>query len=113
MTKIKPKPRPRITSFDSRLFANLRKANRPLPVKRLARRLDASWKTTNDHVKKLEGMRVLKTTRTVRRTNVSINPAIFSNVIRKPQQTTRKKPTKTQLQNLAKGRKVLARKRKK
>ncbi len=83
MVKPKRKPRSRITEFDSRLFANLRRANRPLPVKRLAMRLDSSWKTTNEHVKKLERMNVLRTNRSIRRTNVSINPDVFGNVKRK------------------------------
>ncbi len=82
---VKPRAKPkrkspapsRITAFDSRLFANLRRANRSLPIKRLAKRLDSSWKTTNDHVTKLEKMKVLKTKRTVRRTNVSIDPSIL------------------------------------
>ncbi len=65
---------PRINSTDSRIFANLHKAKRPLPVQRLAKRTDLSWKTTNDHIKKLEKMGILRTKKTIRKTNVFIAP---------------------------------------
>ena len=70
--------RTRITSTDSRIFASLHRAKRPLPIQRLAKRTDLSWKTTNDHVKKLERMRILKTRKTIRKTNVFIDPRFRS-----------------------------------
>lgn len=76
-SEIKNLPQFEITEFDSRLFGNLIKANRPLPVKRLAQRLHSSWKTTNNHVTKLEKANVLITNRSIRRTNVSVDPDIL------------------------------------
>ena len=71
--KLKAK-KPKITSTDSIIFANLYKANRPLPVQRLSKRIDQSWKTTNDHVKKLQGLKIVKINKTIRKTNVSLEP---------------------------------------
>lgn len=65
---------PRITSTDSRIFANLHKAKRSLPVQRLAKRTYLSWKTTNEHVKKMQKMGILRTKKTIRKTNVFIDP---------------------------------------
>ncbi len=82
-TKIKSRKQLRITSFDSRLFADLHKAKRPLPIKRLSERLDSSWKTTSEHVKKMERLGILKTKRSIRKTNVSINPELLNALRRK------------------------------
>lgn len=69
---------PRITSKDSQIFADLRKARRPLPVGKLAKRIDASWKTVDKHVKKLEELGVVNTKKSIRRTNVSLNPKFIA-----------------------------------
>lgn len=75
--QIKKISRPRVTSLDSRIFADLHKAKRPLPVQRLAKRLDVSWKTANEHVKKLKRLGVLNTKKSIRKTSVSINPSLL------------------------------------
>lgn len=65
---------PRITSTDSRIFASLHRAKRPIAVQRLAKRADLSWKTANEHVKKLQKMGILRTRKTIRKTNVFLDP---------------------------------------
>ena len=80
---VKQKKKPRITSLDSRLFADLHKAKRPLSIQRLAKRTDTSWKTVRDHVKDLEKMGVLRTKKTIRKTNVFIDENILKDLIRR------------------------------
>ena len=72
--KIKKRIRPRIDKLDAELFGSLFRAKRPLSVKKLATRTDMSWQTANKHIKKLEGFNVVKTKKSIRKTNVSINP---------------------------------------
>lgn len=69
---------PRITSKDSQIFADLNKARRPLPIGKIAQRIDSSWKTVDKHVKKLEKLGVVNINKSVRRTNVSLNPKFVS-----------------------------------
>ena len=76
------KTKPRITGTDSKLFASLYKAKRPLPIKKLSERADFSWKTTNDHIKKLEKMNIVKIKKTVRKTSVFIDPK-FATILKK------------------------------
>lgn len=69
----KPTNKNRIRPLDSKIFSDLYKANRPLPVKRIAKRINVSWPTVDKHVKKLQELKVLDVNKTIRRTNVSIN----------------------------------------
>lgn len=79
MKKIK---KSRIDNFDSKLFGSAFKARRPLSIKRLATRTDMSWQTANKHIKKLEKLNVFTTKKSIRKTNVSINP-IFLKTLKK------------------------------
>ncbi len=63
----------RINNIDSKIFANVLKARRPLSLGKISKRTDFSWKTVKDHVIKLEKLGVLKTNKTIRKTAVSVN----------------------------------------
>lgn len=79
----------RLTKIDKDIFASLAKAKRPLPVKRIAKRVDISWPTAKQHVKKLEKMGVVKTNKTIRRTNVSITDDLKREIKRLRRSTRR------------------------
>lgn len=71
-----PKKRPikRISNIDSRIFASLVRARRPLPVKQIAQRTNVTWPTAKSHVEKLRKMNVLKIEKTIRKNRVTIDP---------------------------------------
>ena len=71
--KTKKRIRPRIDKLDAELFGSLYRARRPLSIKKLAQRTDMSWQTANKHIKKLEGLKVLNTKKTIRKTRVTID----------------------------------------
>ncbi len=81
--KIKTRIRPRIDKFDAELFGSLFRARRPLSIKRLATRTDMSWQTANKHIKKLEKFKVLNTKKSIRKTNVFINPSLLKSLRKK------------------------------
>ena len=70
----------RITGLDSRIFASLVKAQRPLPVKQLAERVDITWPTANKHIQKLVKLNVLVIEKTIRKNRVQINPKFINNL---------------------------------
>ncbi len=80
---MKLKKQNRITSFDTRLFGSLYRAKRPLSIKKLANRTDMSWQTANIHVKKLEKLGVVGTKKSIRQTNVFIDPILFKSLMKK------------------------------
>jgi len=63
-----------IRKIDSDIFSTLHNAKRPLPVKKIAERIDVSWPTANLSVKKLRDMKVLRIKKTVRMSKVDIDP---------------------------------------
>jgi predicted transcriptional regulator len=67
------KKKNRITSTDSRIFGSIYRANRPLPIKRVATRVGVSWPTARNSVNKLSSMGVLVKDQSIRRTNVAVN----------------------------------------
>ena len=67
------KKQSRIKPLDSKIFASILKARRPLPVKKIANRVNVSWPTANRHVEKLKKLGVLKTKKSIRRTNVEVS----------------------------------------
>ncbi len=73
----------RINKNDSTIFANLFKARRPLPIKRIATRTGLSWPTTRDHVKKLQEFGILDIQKSKRRNNVSINQNYLNDLKRR------------------------------
>lgn len=70
----------RITGLDSRIFASLLRANRPLPVKQIANRVNVTWPTANLHLKKLEALNVINNVRTIRKNRVSISPKFIESL---------------------------------
>ncbi|KKK87412.1 hypothetical protein LCGC14_2753490 [marine sediment metagenome] len=64
----------RINNIDSKIFASIVKARRPLSLGKLSKRTDISWLTIKNHVQKMEGLGVLKTQKTIRKTAVTVNP---------------------------------------
>lgn len=73
-------PRKRITGLDSRIFASLLRANRPLPVKQIAQRVNVTWPTANLHIQKLAKLNVLNNTKTIRKNRVSIDPRFIEHL---------------------------------
>lgn len=78
----------RITNIDSRIFADLIKAQRPLPVKQIAQRTNITWPTANQHIQKLAKMNVVKVDKTIRKNRVAIDPKFIAqlkmkNIIKK------------------------------
>ena len=57
----------RINNIDSRIFANLVKAQRPLPIKQIAKRVNVTWPTAKIHINKLEKMKVVNVEKTIRK----------------------------------------------
>jgi DNA-binding transcriptional regulator GbsR (MarR family) len=53
------------TSID--ILADIVKAKRPLSVSKIAERTGFSWKTTNEHIKKLKTRRLIECNKTKRR----------------------------------------------
>lgn len=72
----------RINKTDSKIFADLFKARRPLSVGKIATRTDLSWKTVKDHVEKLEKLKVLNIEKTIRKNRVKIDPKFISELRR-------------------------------
>lgn len=77
---VKTRTRPRIDKLDAQLFGSLFRAKRPLSVKKLAQRTDMSWQTANKHIKKLENFKVLNTKKSIRKTNVFIDPLFLKSL---------------------------------
>lgn len=82
------RPIKRITNIDSRIFADLIRAQRPLPVKQIAQRANITWSTANQHIQKLAKMEILKVNKTIRKNRVVINPKFITqlktkNIIKK------------------------------
>lgn len=78
---IQAKNRKRITGLDSRIFASLLKAQRPLSVRQIAKRVDITWSTANVHIQKLIRLNVLSIDKTIRKNRVYVNPK-FTNYLR-------------------------------
>jgi len=70
----------RITGLDSRIFASLLRANRPLPVKQVAKRVGITWPTANLHVQKLANLNVLNVVKTIRKNRVKIEPKFLEHL---------------------------------
>jgi len=71
----------RITGLDSRIFASLLRAQRPLPVKQIANRVNVTWPTANLHVQKLAKLNVLTNSgKTIRKNRVSISPQFMDSI---------------------------------
>lgn len=70
----------RITGLDSRIFASLAKAQRPLSVKQLAERVNITWPTANKHIQKLIKLNVLIIEKTIRKNRIQINPKFINNL---------------------------------
>lgn len=92
-----PKPkqliRKRITAIDSRIFADLLKAQRSLPIKQIALRNNITWPTANLHVKKLQNFKVLNIEKTIRKNRVSVNPKFvldINKILLKEKRNTRR-----------------------
>lgn len=81
MTTPKQPIRKRINSIDNRIFADLLRASRPLPIKQIAQRNNITWPTANLHVQKLSKFNVLDIEKTIRKNRVSVNPKFISNNI--------------------------------
>lgn len=56
-----------LTNNAIRILADLCRAKRPLPVKRIAERTNVSWKTANDNIKILEKRKLVKCKKSKRR----------------------------------------------
>ncbi len=80
---VKKRKRNRIDSFDTRIFSSLHKARRPLSLGALSKRTDISWPTMKKHVIKLEKFGVLNTKKTIRKTNVFIDPGFLKSIGKK------------------------------
>jgi predicted transcriptional regulator len=68
----------RITRIDSHIFASLVKAQRPLPIKQIAKRVDITWSTAKIHVQKLVKLNVLTIEKTIRKNRVQIDPKFIN-----------------------------------
>jgi len=87
------RPLRRINNIDSRIFANLLRAQRPLPVKQIAQRTNITWPTANQHIQKLANMNVVKIDKTIRKNRVAIDPRFINqlktkNIIKKDMSDT-------------------------
>ncbi len=67
----------RIDSFDKKIFGDLFRASRPLPMKRISKRTGISWPTVKNHVIKLRALGAVDVHKSIRRTNVSISGAML------------------------------------
>jgi len=74
------RPLKRINNIDSRIFANLIRAQRPLPVKQIAQRTNITWPTANQHIQKLANMNVVKVEKTIRKNRVAIDPRFIQHL---------------------------------
>jgi predicted transcriptional regulator len=72
------KTKKRITGLDSRIFASLFKAQRPLAIKQIARRLNISWSTAKIHIQKMVKLNILTVEKTIRKNRVQINPKFIN-----------------------------------
>ncbi len=70
----------RITGLDSRIFASLIKAQRPLSVKQLSKRASISWLTADIHIQKLAKLKILTIEKTIRKNRVQINPKFITHL---------------------------------
>jgi predicted transcriptional regulator len=68
----------RINGLDSRIFATLFKAQRPLAIKQIAKRLNISWSTAKIHIEKMIKLDVLIVKKTIRKSSVQINPKFIN-----------------------------------
>lgn len=62
------------------VLADLVKAKRPLPVRRIAERTSLSWKTTNQHIKTLEKRGLVKCTNGKRRNYCQVTQRVKDNL---------------------------------
>lgn len=85
---VKGKKRKRITKLDKDIVASLYRAKRPLPVKKIAERVNISWPTADIHIKKLKKFKVLDFKKTPRKTSVFIDP-LFMDTIKKKKKRKR------------------------
>ncbi|MEK6933838.1 MAG: winged helix-turn-helix transcriptional regulator [Nanoarchaeota archaeon] len=73
----------RINNIDSSIFSSLFRANRPLPVKKIAQRTNIAWPTANQHVMKLHKLGILDIVKSTRRTNVKITREMLEELRRR------------------------------
>ena len=69
------KRRSNIKKIDADIFSTLYKARRPLPIKKIAERIDVSWPTANTYVKRLQKIKAVTVKKSVRMNKVQLNPA--------------------------------------
>ena len=60
-----------------KILADLCKAKRALPIRRISERTGVSWKTTNDNIKQMEKRGIVKCVRSKRRTYCKVNPKVI------------------------------------
>ncbi len=68
------KQKSRIRKIDTDIFSTLYRARRPLPIKKIAERIEVSWPTANTYVKRLQKINAVIVKKSVRMSRVELNP---------------------------------------